>query len=99
MQELKEETANILGDNVDWDLILKKMDLNDDGQIDYNEFVSAFYSSKSIMNDQNIENAFNALDRDQSGKITIEEIKSSFGQEHLNNTIENAMEKSNLELE
>ena len=40
-----------MGEEPDWDVLLNKMDQNNDGLIDYNEFVSAFSSSKKLINE------------------------------------------------
>jgi len=53
-------------------------DLNQDGQIDYQEFIQAAIDHRSLLNKQNIELLFKMFDTDKDGNITIDELKAQF---------------------
>jgi calcium-dependent protein kinase len=53
---------------------MKTMDINDNGQIDFTEFVTANVSSKDFLTDDRLLNAFNMLDFDGNGRITKEDL-------------------------
>jgi calcium-dependent protein kinase len=57
---------------------MKSCDLDGNGYIDYNEFLSATMNREKILNKQNLELAFKTFDRDGSGKISVEEIQHIF---------------------
>lgn len=65
------------------------MDLDGNGSIDYNEFITATINKSKVLSKQNLEAAFNAFDKvsyiiflkkDGSGKISVEEIMGLFNQ-------------------
>mmetsp|Transcript_15499 Transcript_15499/g.11279 ORF Transcript_15499/g.11279 Transcript_15499/m.11279 type:complete len:107 (+) Transcript_15499:767-1087(+) len=58
--------------------ILENVDINNNGQIDFTEFVIANVSSKDIMTDDKLRSAFNMLDRDGNGRITKEDLAEVF---------------------
>ena len=66
-------------DEADWDDMLKAMDASGDGQIDFNEFLTATYDRRKVATDQNIKVAFDLFDRDKSGTISQEELFAVFG--------------------
>ena len=74
LHRIKDEVKDIMGKHPDWDLIFKKMDVNGDGLVDYNEFVSALYDTRKIMSDKNLKAAFQSIDTDNSGSITLDEL-------------------------
>jgi len=45
------------------------------GAIDYNEFLLATIDESKILSDKNLREAFEFMDRDKNGNITVEEIK------------------------
>jgi hypothetical protein len=49
------------------------------GKISYNEFLSAMISSKKVVTEERLEKAFNIMDKDGSGKLSVDEIKNIFG--------------------
>jgi calcium-dependent protein kinase len=57
---------------------MTSIDLDGNGYIDYNEFLSATINRDKILNKQNLELAFKTFDRDGSGKISIDEIQQIF---------------------
>ena len=50
--------------------LLKALDPNDDGQIEYNNFIAAAYDKKKLLSDENLYRAFKMLDKTGSGTIT-----------------------------
>ena len=76
-QELAEEYTAILGEKGAEHAMLtfKKADANHSGFIDYSEFLSACLSKAHYMNYENLEIAFKMFDNDNSGTISLEEIK------------------------
>ena len=51
------------------------MDINQNGAIDFTEFVIAIVSTKDILTDDKLLNAFNMLDMDGNGRITKEDLQ------------------------
>ena len=56
------------------DNMIKSIDLDGNGVIDYNEFLNCTIARDKILSKKNLEFAFKAFDRDNSGKISVEEI-------------------------
>ena len=54
-------------------------DLDQNGKIDYNEFIQAAVDHQSLINKTNVEQIFAMFDRDQDGKISKYELASIFG--------------------
>ena len=54
------------------------LDSNGDGVVSYDEFIAAAVNKVALLNKQNIDSAFRLIDTDNSGNITIEELKAAF---------------------
>ena len=54
------------------------MDKDGNGVIDYTEFITAAIDKATILNKENLRAAFELLDTDNSGMITIDELKAVF---------------------
>jgi calcium-dependent protein kinase len=52
------------------------IDMDKSGTIDYNEFLVATLNEKKILSGANIKDAFDVMDKDGSGSITVVEIKN-----------------------
>ena len=57
--------------NIKWKQIVKDIDLDGDGLIDYHEFISAAIDKKSLFTTENIDYIFNTIDSDGTGLITL----------------------------
>ena len=61
------------------DKIFSNLDLDGSGLISYDEFLSAMISSKKIVTDERLSTAFKMFDKDNSGKLSVQEIINVFG--------------------
>jgi calcium-dependent protein kinase len=62
----------------DVDQIFKNIDINNNGYIDYEEFVSAAVNKKKFLNKNTLMLAFKFFDKNDSGIITFDEIENMF---------------------
>jgi calcium-dependent protein kinase len=78
-QEMLDGYRKVFGETFDEEQvseIFKKVDTDDNGCIDYHEFLLASMKDESIFSKQNLKEAFNYLDKDGSGEISLDEIKA-----------------------
>jgi calcium-dependent protein kinase len=61
------------------DKIMKYVDKNDSGAIDYSEFVLATINRGKLMDQRRLEMAFKMFDKDGSGLISTSELRTIFG--------------------
>ena len=66
------------------DNIFKLVDADKNGVIQYEEFIRACISKEELVNQSNLRFAFNFFDRDQSGTISLDEIKDVFCGSNIN---------------
>ena len=59
-------------------------DLNQNGELDFTEWLVATAKRKDIMNERLLKQAFVYFDKDGSGKISLDELKEAMGEENLN---------------
>lgn len=59
--------------------IMNEVDTNRSGDIDYTEFLTACMNYNSVNSRSNLETAFRLFDKDGSGDITVEEIRTVLG--------------------
>ena len=59
--------------------IFNSLDLDGSGKISYDEFLSAMINSKKVVTEERLEKAFKMFDKDNSGKLSVKEIRNVFG--------------------
>ena len=81
-QELEEGMTQVIGqfqaDITNWDQFFEAIDANHDGEIDYNEFITASIDRAKVMNKTNIDNVFRIFDANGDGFIDLDELKDVF---------------------
>ena len=72
--------SKIKSDSLEEDVrkIYKKLDMDDDGYIEYEEFVRAAVSKEKFMGENVLKFAFRFFDKNNSGKIDFDEIEKVF---------------------
>lgn len=58
--------------------LIKALDKDGNGLIDYSEFITAAIDKAHLLSKDNLKAAFNMLDRDGGGTITVDELKAAF---------------------
>jgi calcium-dependent protein kinase len=58
---------------------MASVDIDNNGYIEYSEFISAAINKEKAFTNGNLKMAFNYFDTDKSGKISISELKKAFG--------------------
>mmetsp|Transcript_18122 Transcript_18122/g.18114 ORF Transcript_18122/g.18114 Transcript_18122/m.18114 type:complete len:175 (+) Transcript_18122:910-1434(+) len=56
--------------------IMKEVDTDKSGYIDYNEFIKATFNSQMLISKENLRAAFNIFDTDKSGTINASELRN-----------------------
>ena len=69
-----EEDAKVLTNK-----IFNSLDLDGNGDISYNEFLTSIIDSKKFITNDRLDKAFRLFDKDGNGKLSIEEIRGVFG--------------------
>ena len=59
--------------------MFKEIDIDNNGTIDYTEFVMATMSAKNMMTNEKLSQAFKLFDKDGNGSIDGNEIKEVLG--------------------
>ena len=59
--------------------IFEHLDLDGSGEISYDEFLSAMIDSKKVITEDKLERAFKIFDKDNSGRLSVDEIREVFG--------------------
>jgi len=62
----------------DADAILRQLDNNNSGTIDYTEFVVATINRKTLLSKERLETAFKIFDQDGNGYLTADELREIF---------------------
>jgi calcium-dependent protein kinase len=81
-EEIYEGYKSILGEveaAKEVERIMNEVDIDRSGTIDYNEFVMAATNRQNILNKEKLEATFKMFDKDGSGSISAEEIRSFLG--------------------
>ncbi len=94
--------TRIQSDTLEEDIhkIYKNLDMNDDGYIEYAEFVRAAVSKEKFMGENVLKFAFRFFDKHNTGKITFEEIETVFRNSVTDkNNVEEALNKIIFEVD
>lgn len=81
-EEFKAGYEKVFGQNLgalELKALIEKIDTDKSGIIEYDEFINATIEESKVMNERNLLSAFNSFDRDKSGKLSMEEVKSLLG--------------------
>lgn len=70
--------ARALGSDPNWRDIFKSLDTNNDGKLDYNEFIQAAQDRVALLNENNLKKAFEILDKNGDGKLSTMELRETF---------------------
>ena len=73
--------------------LFKALDSNNDATIDYTEFLSCSINEKKYLKEERLYEFFHSLDKDHSGKLSLNEIKSAFGNDANSETINQLLKK------
>lgn len=74
-----EEHFGIPINEEDVDNMMRNVDIDGNGVIDYTEFVMATMNEKNMVNNEKLMQAFKMFDKDNSGTITPDEIREVLG--------------------
>jgi len=80
MNELKGEFTSIIGHDPNWKTIIDSLDTNNDGKLDFNEFISAATNRVILLNEENLIKAFSILDTNDDGRVSAKELQERFAQ-------------------
>ena len=84
LEDLKKITDSELGkkyqkfNNEDWETILKGVDLNGDGVIDFQDFISACVDRKNLVNQDEVKKAFQIIDTNKDGQLSLDDFQTLF---------------------
>eukprot|EP00357_Protocruzia_adherens_P037149 CAMPEP_0115013246 /NCGR_PEP_ID=MMETSP0216-20121206/25280_1 /TAXON_ID=223996 /ORGANISM="Protocruzia adherens, Strain Boccale" /LENGTH=489 /DNA_ID=CAMNT_0002382581 /DNA_START=173 /DNA_END=1642 /DNA_ORIENTATION=+ len=87
--ELRKGYKRIFGDlpNAEVDAIFHKIDLNENGVIDYSEFVAAAMDREFIVSEERLQTAFTLFDSDKNGKLSEEDLKIILGDANVSEIV------------
>ena len=81
-KDFVEQIDNIYGGIISVEIsnmVFNNLDLDNSGEISYNEFLTAVIDSQKILTEDRLKKAFDMFDKDGSGALDINEIKVYFG--------------------
>ena len=79
--------------DINYEELLKAMDVDGDGEIDFTEFISAAFDKRTLLTQENLDAAFKTFDADGNGKITKEELQAVFASGKAGKATEDVWEK------
>lgn len=79
LRNFKNDAGDLKNVEEEVDNILKEVDFDKNGYIEYSEFISACMDKQILFSEERLRDAFNLFDTDKSGKITKEELAQLFG--------------------
>ena len=81
-KDFVEQIDNIYGGFINEEvsnIVFRNLDLDNSGEISYNEFLTSVIDSQKILTEDRLKKAFDMFDKDGSGAIDLDEIKVYFG--------------------
>lgn len=78
-----ESVLGLKAKNKEFKELIKNLDKNGDGVIVYSEFITAAHDKANIINKGNLRDAFKLIDSDNSGMISVTELKAVFDSHHV----------------
>jgi len=76
--ELKQGMNELVGtfemEHTNWDEFFKAIDTDGNGVIDHKEFIVASFDRQKIINRANLDMAFDIIDENKDGSLTLDEI-------------------------
>jgi calcium-dependent protein kinase len=84
MEELQHAISRVL-DKASVEVVQQlfdEIDMDMNGTIDYNEFLSAASNKESLLSDANLNLCFRKIDRNKDGYITKKSVRRAFGIKH-----------------
>jgi calcium-dependent protein kinase len=82
LEELKKGYIKYFSDSlseIEFENLVRQLDQDNSGYVEYEEFLRATVNTESILTERNLKMAFDFFDKDGSGKLSAEEIKSVLG--------------------
>ena len=80
---------NNQGKEPDWQKLVECIDMNNDGQVEWDEFMTAATNRyRLIMDEDNLRTAFDILDKDGNGQITLDELQECFQMSNLDECVD-----------
>jgi len=76
--------------------IFKAMDTNSDEEIHYSDFLAAMVSTRIAVHDDLLKQAFKKFDIDNSGFITVENMREVLGESHEGEEVESLMSEADF---
>lgn len=70
--------------NQDVDLLMRTIDSDNNGYIEFEEFLSASIDKEKLCTEKNLQIAFDWFDKDKSGGISLSELKHILGESNVN---------------
>ena len=81
IEEIKNGIGQVMGpvkSQKEYMDMMKSLDRDGNGVIDYTEFITAAIDKVAFLSGENLRAAFQILDKDGGGTITIDELKEAF---------------------
>merc|ERR1719324_1533945 len=76
--------------------IFHALDTNNDEEIHYSDFLAAMVSTRIAVHDDLLKQAFKKFDTDNSGYITVENLKEVLGEHHEGEEVEELMKEADF---
>lgn len=70
-------------DEEDWQKVFEVLDINQNGKIDYTEFIAGCMSSYVYTDESNLKKAFKFFDKDNDNQIDFKELKETLMEDNL----------------